>query len=741
MIRCLSFVSALTALFAIPAKADSFREPVREWTLTYSETIDGSQSTPITASVPGCVQIDWGKAFDIPSYHEGNNVIRYYGLEDRFWHYFTTIKVARGREVPYLCLDGVEYEYDVLIDGKTVLSHEGMFTRVRIDLSEYKGKEVPVEIRIHPAPKVEGTEPVPGIGNESAESCKPAFSYGWDWCPRFITLGIVDEVYVEYRPHIHITDWDLSYRLDNNCSSADIAIDYSVSGPCSLKAELFAPGGDSVCSEIFNTEGEASKHITLQNPELWWPHNHGSQPVYKLQLSVLKDGKVTETLSRNISFRQVKMVANAGVRADGVDVSIPATLQINGRKIFAKGSNWVPSEMCRSMVDPERIRTLLTYLKECNMNILRLWGGSYIQPDWFYDMCDEIGIMIWQEFPLSCAAYSEDKPYLDILAQESEAIIKQLRTHACLVLWCGGNELFCSWSAGKWGSMSYQSKALRLLDSQTLAYDPDTPYWHTSPQHGIRHGGYRVIDGDGELVTQVYQSDYLGYTEFGCGSISEYDYIKQIVSGEDLAKPMETDVWTTRHAHRWGDFAILEKVTGRDYSHDFIKGTEDSNEVQGNCYRSVFELARQKWPHTSLAINWCYNEPWATLAGNGLVNYPDHRRPSYYKVKEALRPTLLSVAYRSLRWHPGDTITLDTFLLNDSGNIIAPGEARLEVYADGELIQHLDWAYPETMSWSNSKGSASLEVIAPETLSGEITIKAVSNNHPEWNSEYVLYVK
>lgn len=706
-----------------------------EWQLACSDTRDGDTGPRIEASVPGCVQFDWAKAHHLPSYHEGDHEQLYEGLEDKWWHYYTSTTIRKGKDTPYLCFEGVDYQYDVFVDGQCVLCHEGMFTRPRIDLSAYKGRRTDIEVLVHPAPK-SGIEPYRGLGNESLASCKPAFTYGWDWCPRFVTLGLVDEVYISYLPKVHIDSWDLSYRLNDQRDTARIQIDYELTGSESLDASLLDPEGREVAHASAKARGKGSLHMRLGSPRLWWPWNHGEQPVYTMVLSSPQG----ERLSRKICFRRTEMVYNEGGRHDGAEVTVPACIQLNGRKLFAKGSNWVPSEMCRSEVKKEDVRLLLTYLKECNMNILRLWGGSYIQPDWFYDLCDEMGIMVWQEFPLACARYSEDEHYLDILAQESESIIKQLRTHGCLTMYCGGNELFFRWF-DKWGGMSYQSPALRLLDSQTYLLDPGTPFWYASPQPGIRHGGYFPIQGDEELVTMFYDTRYFGYTEFGCGALTDLDYMRTIVSEEELRHPFESSVWKARHATLWGRLEVISQISGRNYSNDFEQGVKDANDIQGDCYRTVFELARQKWPYTSMALNWCFDEPWKTLAGNGLVNYPAHRRPAYYKVREALRPTLLSLSYRALSWEAGDTVRLGVYLLNDSPDTIPESGATIEVAAKGKVVASWQATLPQAAAWMNSVSPHSYTFAVPDDTDGRLSLRIFSSEHPEWNSEYTLYVK
>lgn len=709
------------------------------FTLCCSDSLTGQKSEHIPATVPGCVQTDWGRAKGLPSIHEGDHQADYYGLEDKFWHYETTLTVREGEEVPFLCLDGVEYEYDVVLDGETVAHHEGMFSREALDLSEYKGRTVPLEIVIYPAPKLPGVAPESGLGFESAESCIPPFQYGWDWSPRYIVLGLVDEVYVEYRPLSRVAYWEPSYRLSEDGSYADITVDYETTADGELRLTLLAPDGSAAKQERYEfvMEGADSLSMRVESPALWYPHNHGAQPVYTLKMELLTDGKVTDEKSCRISFRRSRLVLSPGVQTDGNNVEPATTFTLNGETVFAQGSNWVPCELCRADVTRERVRELLQLAKDANMNLLRLWGGSYIQPDFFYDLCDELGLMVWQEFPLACANYPDKPAYLRVLEQEAEAIVKQLRTHACVVLWCGGNELLCKWS----NCMTMQSHALRLLDAVTYRLDPDVPYWHSSPQHGVKHGGYELVGGDSkEILKTFYDTDYLGYTEFGCGCVSEYEVLCAVMTEEELGAPTHTSVWKARHGARWGHFAALRAVTGLPEDADLKTLCEEYNEAQANCYRSLFEAVRHKAPRASLAVNWDYNEPWTTLAGNELVGYPARPRPSYYAVKEALRPTLLSLGFEKLGWRPLSRITLTPYLLNDSPAAIPSLTATVRVCSGETVLQEFSVCFGETGARQNQKGEA-LSFLAPAKAENRrLTVTVTCEEHPEFDSCYTLYV-
>ena len=655
------------------------------WNLTYSDEKMGTQSELFPATVPGCVQLDMVAAGKVPSYLTGDHEEEYRWMENKFWHYKAQITVEDCEEFPFLCLDGVDYEYEVLLNNQCVLYHEGMFTSSEIDLSPYKGQTISVEVCILPAPKVKDCVYVRGLGNEAAQSCKPAFNYGWDWSPRIVTLGIVKDAYVEYRPLARLTEVQLSYRLNDELTAANITLTYGASVQGDLVCTITDPDGKTALKEKFLANGN-KKELTLRNPLLWWPHNHGMQPVYSVTVQLFVNGRETDSRTVRLGFRRSRMVANENTWAEQIDTAdlqmftcakAPMTLELNGRRIFAKGSNWVPPELSIAQMKKDHIMQLLTLLKEANMNIIRMWGGGYIHPDWFYDMCDDLGIMVWAEFPLACAEYKDNDRYLAVLEQEARAIIPRLRTHPCVVIWCGGNELFTDAAR-----MTPQHKAMRILNALTYEMDQDTPYIYTSPQAGAAHGPYDILLRNKREPLSVFcESRNSAYVEFGCGTVSEWDYLGTFMTSEERANPFRDSIWDKRHATTWFDPEEVRLLTG--CPEDWESIVNAGNEAQCVMYPAMFEEVRRQWPHASMAINWCFNEPWPTAAGNGLVNYPAKPRPNYQFIKDALRGQKLSLRFVRIAWHPGEEMTVSAWLLNDTAEAIHAGTAQISVVANG----------------------------------------------------------
>ena len=712
------------------------------WKLSYSSSPDNVSDNWVNAAVPGCVQLDMAKAHNIPLYYKGDYEAEYTWMEDQFWRYRASVYIENNDFKPILVFKGVEYKYDVFIDGITVLSHEGMFSQTLVDMSSYKGENVTVEVLIYPVPKI--CESIGrGFGNEAAASCKPAFSYGWDWCLRFVTLGIIDEAYIEYLPNIYPKDFKLSYRLSDDLKTANVRFNCETSADV-IKYTLFDNGGREVSAGSFSAKS-TDYSFNLDNPELWWPHNHGEQPIYTLKVIFLKDGEYTASISKKIGFRRVRLVVNEGIwdsewAADVRPADAPMTLEINNKRIFVKGSNWVPPEMCRAQLKSETVKELLVMLKEANMNAVRMWGGGYIHPEFFYEMCDELGILVWQEFPLACACYSEDEHYLDILKQESTAIIETLRTHPCIMLWCGGNELFNDWSR-----MTIQSKALRLLETQTFLLNEDVPFIYTSPQYGSVHGPYDMVDIYGvECLTTVVNSNGTAFTEFACGAPCELDYIKTFMPDEALDNSFEHKMWEKRHAvikgwtkSRWLDVETIKSISG--CSDNFEQILHFGNEIQCIMYKGMFEAVRRKWPYSSMCMNWCYNEPWPTAAGNSLINYPNIKKPCYYAVRTAIKDTKLSAEFLKVSWQAGDEFNCTAWLLNDSKLTVKEGRAVISAVFDGRETILGEWEYPKTLPHQNSKGLA-LKFRLPRTKSGRFTLKICSCDNEELSDSYELFV-
>lgn len=683
------------------------------------------RSEPFDAAVPGNIQEDYGRSQNYPDVMYGTNCTMYEPLEDDAWEYRTKLSYrANPGESVWFVSHGIDYRYDILLDGKKIYAGEGMFSDVEIDLTDLLQKENELCVYIYPHPKRPGA--YKRTRDEADESCKPPVCYGWDWNPRLLISGMWQDAYLETRTNAYINRCEPRYKLASDYSFADVDFTVDCNEECTV--ELFDPDGKKVYSGTKTS-------FRVENPKLWWCQGQGEPNLYRWTVR-----NKTEERSGRIGFRRVKLLRNIGANdPHGFPKSryaAPITVELNGRRIFMKGSNWVNPEIFWGRIKKETYEPLLGLVKDANMNILRLWGGAAFCKESFYDLCDEMGIMVWQEFMLACNAYPNDEHYLSVLEKEARFMIEKLRSHACLALWCGGNELFNGWSG-----MNDQSLPLRLLDKLCYDLDRDHSFLKTSPLEGMGHGGYMFFDEKhGGDPYQCFQSaNCTAYTEFGVPSISEMKALKEIIPPEEIDEIRLTDSWQVHHAikawmpqsHACTD--ILKKYFGSEGSTE--DRIEQSDWLQCEGLKAIFEEARKQAPHCSGALNWCFNEPWITAANCSIVRYPAVPKPGYYAVQKALRGSLFSARIPKFDWKSGEKFQAEIWLLNDKPEAIT---ASVEVFlkVGTKEIPLLSWKNATAPAGENTQG-AKVCCVLPDEEAESMTL-VLRSDDSELDSEYRL---
>lgn len=665
---------------------------------------EGITSEWFPVTVPGNIQEAYGAAMGFPDVNFGDNCKLYEALEDDGWLYRAQIScdVEPGQRV-FFVTKGIEYEYEVRLGGKRLAYHEGMFSPLELDITEELENSRTLEIYIYPHPKREGADV---CRDQADQSCKPAVEYNWDWHPRLLVSGLWNDTYIETRGSGFLSRCEVTYELDADLKGALVTFELDGDG----EIQLFDPQGKQIyCG--------TDKQVRLENVQLWWCAGQGEPNLYSWQVT-----GSANTVSGKVGFRRVKLVMNGGAWDHPFEFpksrsTPPITIELNGRRIFAKGSNWVNPELFTGKLCREIYATYLKLVKEANMNILRCWGGAVINKDAFYELCDELGILVWQEFPLACNNYKGTQKYLKVLEQEATAIIKRLRRHPCLALWCGGNELFNNWS-----KMTDQSFALRLLNKLCYELDWNTPFIPTAPVMGMGHGHYAFLDlPSGQTVFEMFrQSQCTAYSEFGVPSIADMEILKEVIPVEILHTPMAGSPWETHKGYgswnqagedSWLCMYAMDLIFGKQESMEAY--VDKSNWLQCEGLKCIFEEGRRQKPHCSMTLNWCFNEPWNNVAGPVIVAWPCRPKPAYYAVKEALRPVMPSAQIPHFSWTSGSLFTAELWMLNDSPEAVSD---TLKVYLEtnGEKQHILDWNTGEVAANENKRGHV-IQAILPET--------------------------
>ncbi len=743
-------------LFLIPSQMSVAFEKEKDrkekeaviWKVGYHKLKNAEPDEWYSATVPGAVQLDYAKAKGWGDYNYAENWKDYGWMEDVFWTYKTSFAkpALENNEHYFFISKGIDYEFEILLNGSILLAQEGMFKPVELDLTNALEDNNELEVRIYPVPKLEGR---PADRSQAAQSVKPAVSYGWDWHPRLVPGGIWDETKLEVRKESHFQDVYIHYTLNEDYSKLSLNLEVEGLHLNNNKYEwvLTDPDGKNILKKTGLISDLSTEVFNLDNPKLWWTHDHGKPNMYSSKLLLVNEnGKILDEDNQKTGFRRIQLVMHEGAWENPKAFpkgrsNPPVTLELNGRQIFGKGSNWVNPEIFPGIITRERYNGLLNRALEANFNIFRVWGGGIVNKDDFYELCDEKGILVWTEFPLACNNYVGTPHYLSVLKQESEAIIKRVRKHPSNAIWSGGNELFNAWSM-----MTDQSLALRLLNSQCYLLDPEIPFIPTSPIMGMGHGNYVFKNSaTGEEVFQwMKRANSTAYTEFGMPGASPAELLKKIIPEDELFPPRPGTSWESHHAfNAWvGDTWLMKDVLAEYFgeSDNLEELVERSQWLQSEGYKCIFEEARRQKPTCSMALNWCYNEPWITAANNSLLNYPNLPKPAFYAVSNSCRPFLASARIPKFSYAEGEVFSCDIFILNDMYENIPTGTMNVKIKTNTDELFLLSWDFGKAGPNKNIEGPTVRKTL-PHWDAGSFELILEVEGKKELSSSYKLHYR
>ena len=723
-----------------------------DWQIGYHKTETEQPAQWVPSTVPGAVQLDVMKAenYKQPWWY-ADNATQFDWMEDVWFTYKTSFKkpdLQNGDRL-FFFSKGIDYQFKIYLNQKLIWEQEGMFTYVNVDLTDNLQDNNELKIVLLPVPNLgfKFEDSREDYRRNARESAKPAVSYGWDWHPRLVTRGIWDETCLVVRKPTRISDVSVEYELNDDLTQAKVQ---AILDGVQLQGSYFKwvlkdPQGKIVLEKQEKLTGDRQTlEGELSDIQLWWPSGYGLPNLYTNEFTLLDaNNNVLEQNTARTGFRKIKMIMNDGAwqREGGFPKSradAPASLEVNNRRIFAKGTNWVHPEVFVGTITPERYREQILLAKNANFNIFRVWGGGIVNKESFLDICDESGMLVWQEFPLACNNYPDDAKYLKVLEQEARSIIHRVKKHACLALWSGGNELFNSWSG-----MTEQSLALRLLNSLCYQLDPHTPFIYTSPLNGMGHGHYVFYDVsiDEEVFQWMPKAHNTAYTEFGVPGTPSLAALKSFIPENELFPPKKHSIWEFHHAFNvWGEEAhlhlpVLEKYFGKiDSLEELVKY---SQLLQSEGVKFIYEEARRQKPFCSMAINWCYQEPWPSAANNSLISWPNEIKPVYYQVANACRPVLASIRVPKFEWKEGEDFTCDLFLLNDTYDKLGNEKVKVFMQYDGVEKELMTWDCPGADGFENIQGP-SVKATIPRMKTNLFSIQVRVEGKPQYNSTYIL---
>lgn len=627
------------------------------------------------AQVPGVVQTDLlrNKLIPEPFYKDNETRLQWIGRLD--WEYRTTFDAdaaTLARRHVDLIFEGLDTFADVYLNGQLILKADNMFRRWRVPAKGFlKAGANSLRVLFHSPienmlPYVESLPYVlPAIstvngGNErdiptAPYTRKAPYQYGWDWGPRFVTEGIWQPVRLECWDTLRIADFHIHQnKITAETASLSAELEIASDGPTSISIAYShddlssAPVKDgSQTVQLDAGTNQISFPIHIASPKLWYPLGYGAQNRYHFAASI-KQRKETEAQAdvktglRSVELRRVPDYWGKSFE-----------FVINGIPVFAKGADVIPFDSFPPRVTRERHREILESARDAHMNMVREWGGGYYESDDFYDICDELGIMVWQEFSFGGDMVPGDLPFQQNVRQEAVEQIKRLRDHPSIVIWCGNNEVETGWFY--WGERQEFKESISannrervwqdyvimfadILKSAVHQYADPIPYWPSSPSADFEERPDNFRNGDmhywGVWHAQAPAQDYLKQfprfmTEFGFQSFPEMRTIQSFAEPADM--DIRSLVMQSHQKNKGGNERILTYML-REYNEprDFASFVYLSQVQQAEIIKIGAEHLRRQRPRTMGSLYWQLNDCWPVASWSSIDYYGRWKALQYY---------------------------------------------------------------------------------------------------------------
>lgn len=677
------------------------------------------------ATVPGVVHTDLlqNKIIEDPFFRLNERGLQWIDKED--WVYETCFTLAADmmrKENMELVFEGLDTYADVYLNDECILKADNMFRCWSIPVRQYIREEnnilkvyfhSPVKIDV---PKWDALPYQYPASNDQSENGglfnkkisifarKAGYHYGWDWGPRLVTSGIWRPVYIRAWSDLRIND----VFIEQKEVGAGRAV---IAGHVELDADKDMNGvlvtiTDEVTGRVLGEwqadlkrgTNRVTVDFVLHKPKLWWSNGLGEPFLYRFRTDIIAGGELLDSKTERVGIRSLKVVHQPD--KDGHTFYI----ELNGHPVFAKGANYIPSDNFLPRVTPENYKRTILDAAGVNMNMLRVWGGGIYENDVFYDLCDEYGIMIWQDFMFACSMYPAEGALLDNIHQEAVDNVKRLRNHACIALWCGNNECQDAWLGWGWKCeierqnkeyadkiwAQYRQQYHVTLPGVVREYAPGTFYWPSSPFafEGEMSG---TTDGDrhywsvwhGKAPISDYDSEKSRFfSEYGFQSFPEFESVKRYA-------PYPED-WDIRSEvmmshQRGGDHAngLIETYLLNEYKkpRDFRAFLYMNHVLQGDAIKTAIESHRRQMPYNMGTLFWQHNDCWP-VASWASRDYYGRWKAQHYYVRKAYDDILISSVVE------GDDLkvyAVSDRLENTSGRL------QLQVCQfDGTVVHHWD---------------------------------------------------
>ena len=488
---------------------------------------------------------------------------------------------------------------------------------------------------------------------------KMACSFGWDWGPDLQTAGIWRPVRLERWHTARLTRVRPVVTVDEH-GTGQVELHVDVEWATDQHRDLvlrIAVDGRAYVVSVPAGASSVTAYLAVPEAELWWPAGYGPQPLYDLEVALQpkSSGQPLDTVAKRLGFRTVDVDTTPD------EIGTPFTFVVNNTPIFVKGANWIPDDHFLTRVTRDRLERRVDQAVAAHMNLLRVWGGGIYESDDFYDVCDERGILVWQDFPLSCAAYPEEEPVREELAAEARENVVRLMSHASLALWNGGNENmwgYADWGwpaqlAGRTWGLAYYTDLLPRIVAEldpTRFYCPSSPYSpvdgvHPNDEnHGTRH--------EWEVWNRVDYTHYRDHvprfcSEFGFQGPPTWTTLTRWVTDRPLT-PTSASFLLHQKAEDGNGKLDRGMAPHLPAPRDFVDWHWATQLNQARAVVFGIEHFRSWWPRTAGAVVWQLNDCWPVTSW-AAIDSEERPKPLYYGLRHAFTPRILTFQPRDGR--------------------------------------------------------------------------------------------
>lgn len=637
------------------------------------------------ATVPGVVHTDLmdNGIIEDPYYRLNERGVQWVDKED--WIYESAFSLSEemlDKQNIDLLFKGLDTYADVYLNDSLILKADNMFREWRVEVkSLVKSSGNTLRIYFHSPLKVDipKWDALPyryEAGNDQSENGgvfnkkvsvfarKAGYHYGWDWGPRLVTSGIWRPVVVEAWDNARISNVFIRQH-EVNTKKAVITGQIEVVADKELtdaSVVLTDAEGEKVLARTHTSLKQGVNKVelpfTMRNPKLWWTNGLGEPHLYTFETTLVVSGQPVDVQRDKVGIRSLKVIR----KPDRYGTAF--YFELNGRPVFMKGANYIPQDNFLPRVTEERYRKTIQDAVAVNMNMLRIWGGGIYENDVFYNLCDEYGILVWQDFMFACSLYPAEGEWLENVRQEATDNVRRLRNHPCIAIWCGNNECNEAWYGWGWEKRynqqnpEYACLIKQQMDCQYLETlpqvvseeDPDRFYLPSSPfglegkvnddHNGDRH--YWRVWGGKEPISQYNKERSRFFSEYGFQSFPDFETVKRYTAGEKdwniTSEVMMAHQRGGAHANK-----LIEIYMLKDYREpkDFRSFLYMTQVLQGDAIKTAMEAHRRDMPYCMGSLFWQHNDCWPVASWSSR-DYYGRWKAQHYFARKAYDDVLLS---------------------------------------------------------------------------------------------------